>query len=42
MPGVEAKGVTFEGVPSLAEVTGRFAEITDTSGAVPGTNPVGG
>jgi len=38
----ESEGVAFEGVPSLAEVAGRFAEITDMSGAVPGTNPVGG
>ncbi|GAA4737124.1 SDR family NAD(P)-dependent oxidoreductase [Actinomycetospora chibensis] len=35
------KGVTFAEVPTLQQVTDRWSEITDLSGAVPGVNPVG-
>ncbi len=35
------KGVTFAEVPSLAQVTDRWDEVTDLSSAVPGVNPVG-
>lgn len=34
-------GVTFDGVPSIEQVTDRWAEVTDLSTAVPGANPVG-
>lgn len=37
----QSKGVTFGEVPTLGEVAGRWGEITDLDGAVPGTNPVG-
>ncbi|MEU6577310.1 SDR family NAD(P)-dependent oxidoreductase [Streptomyces sp. NPDC046805] len=37
----QSKGVTFSEVPTLGEVAGRWGEITDLDGAVPGTNPVG-
>lgn len=37
----QSKGVTFGAVPTLGEVAGRWGEITDLDGAVPGTNPVG-
>jgi NAD(P)-dependent dehydrogenase (short-subunit alcohol dehydrogenase family) len=33
-------GVTFANPPSLDEITGRWAEISDMSNAKPGTNPV--
>lgn len=35
------KGVTFAEPPTVDEVAQRWAEITDLSGAVPGSNPVG-
>lgn len=34
-------GVRFDSAPSLAEITSRWAEISDMSGAKPGRNPVG-
>jgi len=37
----ESKGVQFAEPPSLAEVASRWSDVTDLSGAVPGTNPVG-
>ena len=38
----ENKGVVFSEPPSLAEITSRWADITDlSSDTVPGTNPVG-
>ncbi|MFC5061800.1 SDR family NAD(P)-dependent oxidoreductase [Actinomycetospora atypica] len=37
----QSKGVTFADVPTPEQVTDRWAEITDLSGAVPGVNPVG-
>jgi NAD(P)-dependent dehydrogenase (short-subunit alcohol dehydrogenase family) len=37
----QSKGVTFGEVPSIAAVADRWSEVTDMSGAVPGTNPVG-
>ncbi|HSV40683.1 MAG TPA: SDR family NAD(P)-dependent oxidoreductase [Nocardioidaceae bacterium] len=37
----ESKGVQFSEPPSLAEVASRWSEVTDVSGAVPGSNPVG-
>jgi NAD(P)-dependent dehydrogenase (short-subunit alcohol dehydrogenase family) len=37
----ESKGVQFAEPPSLAEIGSRWSEITDLSGAEPGTNPVG-
>ena len=33
-------GVTFPGAPSLDEISGRWAEISDMTNAKPGTNPV--
>lgn len=37
----QSKGVTFGDKPSIDEVGRRWSEITDMSGSVPGTNPVG-
>lgn len=37
----QSKGVTFAEVPTPEQVTDRWAEVTDLSGAVPGVNPVG-
>lgn len=37
----QSKGVTFGDVPTVDEVAARWGEITDMTGAVPGTNPVG-
>lgn len=37
----QSKGVTFSDVPTVDEVASRWTEITDMSGSVPGTNPVG-
>jgi NAD(P)-dependent dehydrogenase (short-subunit alcohol dehydrogenase family) len=37
----QSKGVTFADVPTPEQVTDRWDEITDLSGAVPGVNPVG-
>lgn len=36
-----SKGVTFGEVPTIEQVTDRWEEIRDLSGAVPGVNPVG-
>lgn len=37
----QSKGVTFGDVPTVDEVASRWAEITDMTGSVPGSNPVG-
>lgn len=37
----QSKGATFGEVPSIDEVARRWDEITDTTGAIPGSNPVG-
>lgn len=37
----QSEGVTFDHTPTLDEVAGRWKEITDTSTARPGLNPVG-
>jgi NAD(P)-dependent dehydrogenase (short-subunit alcohol dehydrogenase family) len=37
----QSKGVTFGEVPTIAQVAERWSEITDMTGSVPGTNPVG-
>ncbi|KAA9166009.1 SDR family oxidoreductase [Amycolatopsis acidicola] len=37
----QSKGVTFGDVPTVDEVAARWSEITDMTGSVPGTNPVG-
>jgi hypothetical protein len=37
----QSKGVAFGGTPTIDEVGRRWAEITDMTGSVPGTNPVG-
>ncbi|MEV4144444.1 SDR family oxidoreductase [Amycolatopsis sp. NPDC049691] len=37
----QSKGVTFGEVPTIAQVAERWPEITDMTGSVPGTNPVG-
>jgi hypothetical protein len=37
----QSKGVQFGAPPTIAEVAGRWGEIMDMDGAVPGVNPVG-
>jgi hypothetical protein len=37
----QSKGVQFGTPPTIAEVAGRWGEIMDMDGAVPGVNPVG-